>query len=150
MKLSTFHVLLAFVARMATLTTSTAFVPYGRTCSQAISTKCRPFDPKTTTPFISQSNIPAALLRQRRSVAPVQTMGLFGLGFPEIALILVVLAFLLGPEALANLARDTGKTAGEFTDELKKVPEEFKKGLEEGEIEARSRKAKRIKPENDE
>jgi len=29
---------------------------------------------------------------------------------------------------------------------LKKIPEEFSKGLEEGEVEARSRKAKKIKP----
>jgi sec-independent protein translocase protein TatA len=72
-------------------------------------------------------------------------MGLFGLGVPEIALILVALAFLLGPEALANLAKDTGKAAGEFKDEFKNIPEEFKKGLEEGEVESRSRNAKRIK-----
>jgi Sec-independent protein translocase protein TatA len=48
------------------------------------------------------------------------------------------------------LAKDAGKTAGEFTDELKNVPEEFKKGLEEGEIEAHSRNATRVKAEDDE
>jgi sec-independent protein translocase protein TatA len=72
-------------------------------------------------------------------------MGVFGLGLPEVALILVALAFLLGPEALANLAKETGKAAGEFKDEFKNIPDEFKKGLDEGEIEARSRNARRIK-----
>jgi sec-independent protein translocase protein TatA len=148
MKLSTCNALLALAALMATWTTSAAFVPSVSTRSHQVLSTSGPFDQKKT-PFTCQSNVPAALLRQRRSVAPVHTMGIFGLGFPEIALILVALAFLLGPEALANLARDTGKAAGEFTDELKNVPEEFKKGLEEGEIEARSRKAKRIKPEDD-
>jgi len=65
-------------------------------------------------------------------------MGLFGLGAPEIIVILVAAAFLLGPQKLAELGKDAGKIAGE----LKDVPKEFQKGLEEGESEARSRKAK--------
>eukprot|EP00557_Chaetoceros_sp_GSL56_P004756 CAMPEP_0176488858 /NCGR_PEP_ID=MMETSP0200_2-20121128/6952_1 /TAXON_ID=947934 /ORGANISM="Chaetoceros sp., Strain GSL56" /LENGTH=80 /DNA_ID=CAMNT_0017885907 /DNA_START=358 /DNA_END=600 /DNA_ORIENTATION=- len=65
-------------------------------------------------------------------------MSFFGLGLPEIAIILVAAAFLLGPQKIAELGRDAGK----MTTELKKVPEEFQKGLEEGEIEARSKRAK--------
>lgn len=65
-------------------------------------------------------------------------MSFFGLGLPEIAIILVAAAFLLGPRKIAELGRDAGK----MTKELKKVPEEFQKGLEEGEIEARSKRAK--------
>lgn len=63
-------------------------------------------------------------------------MGLFGLGAPEIAVILVAAAFLLGPQKLAELGKDAGKIAGE----LKEVPKEFQKGLEEGEKSALSMK----------
>lgn len=65
-------------------------------------------------------------------------MGLFGLGAPEIAIILIAAAFLLGPQKLAELGKDAGKIAGE----LKEVPKEFQKGLEEGETNARAMKAK--------
>lgn len=80
----------------------------------------------------SNNNIPAALQHQRKSVANVQTMGLFGLGAPEIAIILVAAAFVLGPQKLAELGKDAGKIAGE----LKEVPKEFQKGLQEGESNA--------------
>jgi len=59
-------------------------------------------------------------------------MSLFGLGGPELAIILIVAAFVLGPEKLAELGKDAGKIAGE----LKEVPKEFQKGLEEGEQQA--------------
>jgi sec-independent protein translocase protein TatA len=67
--------------------------------------------------------------RQRRSVANIQLCGLFGLGAPEIAVILIAAAFLLGPQKLAELGKDAGKIAGE----LKEVPKEFQAGLKEGE-----------------
>ena len=76
--------------------------------------------------------IPAAIKNQRQSMAQIQTMGLFGLGGPEIAIILIAAAFLLGPQKLAELGKDAGKIAGE----LKEVPKEFQKGLQEGEEEA--------------
>ena len=79
---------------------------------------------------------PASLQRQRHSVAQVQTMGLFGLGAPEIGVILVAAAFLLGPEKLAELGKDAGKIAGE----LKEVPKEFQAGLKEGEAQAAAAK----------
>jgi sec-independent protein translocase protein TatA len=85
----------------------------------------------------TEASTPHALQRQRRSVAAVQTMGLFGLGAPEIAIILVAAAFLLGPEKLAELGKDAGKIAGE----LKEVPKEFQKGLAEGEKNAKSMKS---------
>jgi len=71
-------------------------------------------------------------------VAQVQTMGLFGLGAPEIGVILVAAAFLLGPEKLAELGKDAGKIAGE----LKEVPKEFQAGLKEGEAQAAAAKKK--------
>eukprot|EP00535_Pseudo-nitzschia_heimii_P005991 CAMPEP_0197180638 /NCGR_PEP_ID=MMETSP1423-20130617/5180_1 /TAXON_ID=476441 /ORGANISM="Pseudo-nitzschia heimii, Strain UNC1101" /LENGTH=139 /DNA_ID=CAMNT_0042630745 /DNA_START=179 /DNA_END=598 /DNA_ORIENTATION=+ len=81
---------------------------------------------------------PPSLQRQRKSVAQVQTMGLFGLGAPEIGIILVAAAFLLGPDKLASLGKDAGKMAGE----LKEVPKEFQAGMAEGEAEAKAMKAK--------
>jgi sec-independent protein translocase protein TatA len=81
---------------------------------------------------------PAALQRQRHSVAQVQTMGLFGLGAPEIGVILVAAAFLLGPDKLAEFGKDAGKIAGE----LKEVPKEFQAGMAEGEASAQATKKK--------
>ncbi|GFH46936.1 hypothetical protein CTEN210_03410 [Chaetoceros tenuissimus] len=75
---------------------------------------------------------PVAIQNQRYSMAQVQTMSLFGLGGPELAVILIAGAFLLGPQKLAELGKDAGKIAGE----LKEVPKEFQKGLEEGEAAA--------------
>eukprot|EP00816_Leptocylindrus_hargravesii_P001771 CAMPEP_0196808212 /NCGR_PEP_ID=MMETSP1362-20130617/8203_1 /TAXON_ID=163516 /ORGANISM="Leptocylindrus danicus, Strain CCMP1856" /LENGTH=142 /DNA_ID=CAMNT_0042182461 /DNA_START=42 /DNA_END=470 /DNA_ORIENTATION=- len=71
-----------------------------------------------------------------------QLHGLFGLGGPEIAIILVAAAFLLGPEKLAELGKDAGKMAGE----LKEVPKEFQAGIEEGEKNAKAMKAKTATP----
>jgi len=90
----------------------------------------------TTSPL--EQYAPFALQRQRKSKASVQTMGLFGLGAPEIAIILVAAAFLLGPQKLAEFGKDAGKIAGE----LKEVPKEFQKGMAEGEAEAKLMKEK--------
>jgi sec-independent protein translocase protein TatA len=54
-------------------------------------------------------------------------MGLFGLGAPEIAVILAVAAFVLGPEKLASMAKDAGKGLGEMKD----VPAGFNEGFQE-------------------
>jgi len=81
-------------------------------------------------------NQPRAVQNQRSSMASVQTMGLFGLGGPEIAVILVAGAFLLGPSKLAELGKEAGKMAGE----LKEVPKEFQDGLAEGEAQAQQMK----------
>ena len=81
-------------------------------------------------------NQPVAIQKQRSSMASVQTMGLFGLGGPEIAVILIAGAFLLGPQKLAELGKEAGKMAGE----LKEVPKEFQEGLAEGEKQAQELK----------
>ena len=73
-------------------------------------------------------------------MANVQMMGFFGLGAPEIVLILVAGAFVLGPQKLAALGKEAGKMSSDFKD----VPQEFQKGFEEGEIEAKSRVAKKM------
>lgn len=80
-------------------------------------------------------------------------MSFFGLGLPEIGVILIAGVVLLGPDKLGEMARSSGKMAAELKDEfkdvpeeLKKIPEEFKQGMEEGEINARARKAKAMEP----
>ena len=52
---------------------------------------------------------------------------------------------MLGPSKLAQMTREAGNLAansGGLGEEWKQIPEEFKKGVEEGEIEARGRRAK--------
>ena len=85
---------------------------------------------------------PAFRRHQRNSVGLTQVMGLFGLGGAEIAVIVVVVAFLLGPKKIAELGKELGRDAGKLKDELKDIPKEFQKGLLEGEIDARAKKAK--------
>jgi Sec-independent protein translocase protein TatA len=84
-----------------------------------------------------------SLRRQRRSVANVQTQGVFGLGPIEIVIILAAGAFLVGPQKLGTMAGNLGSSlGGDIPDDLKKIPAEFKKGVELGEANARSKKAK--------
>ena len=93
----------------------------------------------------------------RASSVTRPTMGLFGLGGPELVVILAVVAFVriariysalrihprglqcvtaavcaavqvMGPENLANTAKEFGKTTGE----MKKIPEGFKQGYDAG------------------
>ena len=102
-----------------------------------------------TSPFHRQqtaSFLPRSIQNQRKSFANIQTMGLFGLGVPEIAIIVVAALFVLGPEKLSEMVRASGKVAGELKDELRDVPKEFQKGLDEGETNARSTKAKKMDP----
>ena len=86
-----------------------------------------------------------ALTRQRRSVAAVQTQGLFGLGGLEIAVILIVVGFIIGPQKLGEMAGQFKGGLDDVPDELKKIPQDFMKGVEEGEINARARNAKPMK-----
>ena len=84
----------------------------------------------------------AVIGRQRQSVSKVSTMGLFGLGIPEVAIICVAAAFVLGPETIGNLIGQAKGGFDELPEDIKKIPEEFQKGVEEGESNARARKAK--------
>mmetsp|Transcript_43183 Transcript_43183/g.101252 ORF Transcript_43183/g.101252 Transcript_43183/m.101252 type:complete len:147 (-) Transcript_43183:263-703(-) len=71
---------------------------------------------------------------------------LFGLGAPELAIIAVAAAFVLGPAKLGEMSKDLGKMAGE----LKEVPKEFQAGVNEGEVQAKAMKARSVTPENKE
>ena len=103
------------------------FVPLSQTALNPAASTTMP-----TTATSMNPHFHPALQRQRKSMAPVQTQSLFGLGAPELAIIAIAAAFLLGPQKLAELGKDAGKIAGE----LKEVPKEFQKGMKEGEIEA--------------
>jgi sec-independent protein translocase protein TatA len=105
--------------------------------------------PEKTLGGILQSGTSLAhvsLSRQRRSVTSVLTQGIFGLGGPEIAIILVAAAFLIGPQQLGKVAGQFKNELDNVPDELKKIPKEFQKGVEEGETNARARNAKQMKP----
>ena len=56
--------------------------------------------------------------RQRKSISTVQMQGLFGLGGPELAVIAIVGAFVIGPENL-------GRMAGQLKTSLDDVPDEL-------------------------
>ena len=90
----------------------------------------------------------ASLPRQRKSVAQVQIMGLFGLGAAEIGIIVVAAAFIIGPQQISSMAGNmAGKVKGEYEglpEELKKIPSEFQKGFEEGSVNAKARNAKQM------
>ncbi|KAJ8600239.1 hypothetical protein CTAYLR_001979 [Chrysophaeum taylorii] len=74
----------------------------------------------------------SSVARRQPNLAPARAsvqMGLFGLGMPEIAVILGIAGFILGPEKLTSMAKDFGKIAGD----LKEVPKEFAEGMKESE-----------------
>jgi Sec-independent protein translocase protein TatA len=127
-----------------------AFVPTIPTGSKHGMNSQSDVNRERSSPFATaQYQLPVSVQRQRRSVANVQTMGLFGLGAPEIVVILVAVAFVVGPQQIGKMAGDfAGKAKGELNEmpeELKKIPEEFMKGVEEGEISSRARNAKPMK-----
>lgn len=99
--------------------------------------------PTTTHSFTNWARVGGQQLLPRRG--SVRMQGIFGLGLGEIAVILVVVGFVLGPQNIGRLLRSSVDRASALKDELDRVPEEFQKGMEEGESNVRARKAKRIK-----
>ncbi|CAJ1950508.1 unnamed protein product [Cylindrotheca closterium] len=108
-------------------------------------TKCPGAQFSSLSPIEKNGHQHKSVQQQRHSVGNIQVQGLFGLGAPEIAVILAVGAFIVGPEKLGSFAGELKESLNEVPDELKKIPEEFQKGVEEGEINARSRNAKTMK-----
>ena len=97
---------------------------------------------KHPTIYYSEQSV---LIRHRKSVGSIQTMGVFGLGTAEIAIVLAVGAFIIGPEQLGKMVGSiTGKAEGGIPDELKKIPEEFKKGFDESSVNSKARNAKKM------
>jgi Sec-independent protein translocase protein TatA len=144
-------VLLAILLCQVT-TRCTAFVPTIPTGSKHGTNSQSDVTRDRSSPFsTAQHQLPVSLQRQRRSVANVQTMGLFGLGAPEIVVILVAVAFVVGPQQIGRMAGDlAGKAKGELNElpeDLKRIPEEFMKGVDEGETNSRARNAKPMKDE---
>lgn len=132
--LARLSLLLCFLVQSLTLFSASAFV----TPTQRPGAQFSSLSPPVQTCHKSLQN-------QRQSVGTVQVQGLFGLGGPEIAVILLVGAFIVGPEQIGRFAGQFKESLNEVPDELKKIPEEFQKGVEEGEINARARNAKSMK-----
>lgn len=81
----------------------------------------------------------------RKSLVDVSCQGLFGLGLPEITIISVAAFFVFGPQFLTRLtAKNLGRGMGKLSNEIKDIPIQFQKGMEEGRIEAKSRNARSI------
>ena len=127
------------VALVALLSSSTsAFTAHARTwvqCRQPSAVSSFSVTPVSS--FVAplagpKATAAATAVRSRSAVS----MSLFGLGGPEIAVIVAVAGFVLGPQKLAEMARDFGKVAGE----LKDVPKEFQEGLAEGDTAAKDTK----------
>jgi len=66
------------------------------------------------------------------------TMGLFGLGWPEIAVIVVVGTLIFGPKKISELGKDLGKVVGS----MKQATSEFSEGMEESLKEAEEKRRK--------
>ena len=139
-------ILLIIIAAIASSSTAFIIQPsrtaiYQNSPSRSI-TSLSPSHPSLLSPnrLIDGSS---AIIRSNKS--STQLHSLFGLGPAELAIIGIAAIFLIGPTKLTEFTRSAGEVAGKEAaawKELKNIPEEFQKGLEEGEIEGRSRKAK--------
>lgn len=58
-------------------------------------------------------------------------MNIFGIGLPEMALILVIALLVFGPKKLPEIGRSLGKAIRGFQDASKEFEEEFKKEAEQ-------------------
>lgn len=93
--------------------------------------------PVTFRPAISQTNLKSGLdfvCARPNSVSTIPrrprakvSMGLFGLGLPEIAVIACVGIFIFGPQKIADMGKDLGGLAGG----VKKATSEFREAMED-------------------
>jgi len=100
-------------------------------------------------PIISTNRHHISPISNRRTTTTTRLQSFFGLGPGELILIAIAGLLVVGPTKLLRLSKEAGEVAGKTAsglgnewDGIKSIPEEFQKGVEEGEIEARSRKAK--------
>merc|ERR1711862_104269 len=104
--------LLTFIITTFLLGNTYAFIPL-TTTKKATTSFTNPY----TTPFQPSSSSTTIIQQQQKQQIPKQRqtkLYVFGLGGPEIAVILIAGAFLLGPQKLAELGKDAGKIAGEL------------------------------------
>lgn len=94
---------------------------------------------------ISSRRATRPMIGHRQSVrqAPM-TMGLFGLGFPEIAVIAGIGILVFGPSKIAGMGKDLGGIAGG----VKKATAEFKEAMEDS-LEEADREIERKKKEKE-
>ncbi|MBI5588397.1 MAG: twin-arginine translocase TatA/TatE family subunit [Deltaproteobacteria bacterium] len=69
---------------------------------------------------------------------------MFGIGFPELLLILIAALIILGPDKLPDLAKALGRAYSEF----KRASEELKKNIDEAAEPDAARKEKQAPPES--
>jgi len=74
-------------------------------------------------------------------------MGLFGLGWPEIAVIGVVVALIFGPSNIAGMGKDLGKLAGSLKAEASTFSEAMNESLAEAETEFKKGEKEADEPE---
>ena len=67
---------------------------------------------------------------------------MFGIGFPELVLILIVALIVLGPEKLPDMAKALGRAYSEF----KRAGEEIKRNIAEAEDTAKDGRTEDIRP----
>lgn len=79
---------------------------------------------KFTSDFVCRSSSQPQSSRKQRATI---NMGLFGLGFPEIAVIAGVGIFIFGPSKVAEMGKDLGGLAGG----VKKATSEFRDAMQE-------------------
>lgn len=102
-----------------------------------------------TSPSPININSPSSSHPNTNSQTTSQLSSFFGLGPAELIIIAIAGLVVIGPDKLLQFSKEAGEVAGKTGtgmgdewSEIKAIPEEFQKGVEEGEIEARSRKAK--------
>ena len=100
-------------------------------------------------PIISNRHHISTISNRKTITTTTRLQSFFGLGPGELILIAIAGLLVVGPTKLLRLSKEAGEVAGKTAsgfgdewDEIKSIPEEFQKGVEEGEIEARSRKAR--------
>jgi sec-independent protein translocase protein TatA len=118
-------------------------VPFSSQSSVKIITTNKCLLPHPSSPLTIAGRGQVANQNQRSTTVRCR---LFGLGAAEVVIIAGAILFVLGPDKIKDLAKGAGETASD----LKEVPKEFQKGLEEGKTEAKSRKAKTMERVPDE
>ena len=147
------------ILSIASLSQTSAFIPTHS-----------PLSPSPRLPLPSQIIISITTqsprhITKRSSRKSTALFSLFGLGPLELLTIAFAGLLVIGPTKLSEMSRQAGQVAGKSKDDLKDgvdglkeagvpeewkaIPEEFKKGIEEGEIEARGRRAKVMKEIDD-